>query len=115
MFDPPVCVCAFSGAVLLWQDSVWGETTPQQVLQSNHTSLQQQQQQRFETVTSGKKKKKQKMVRADPSLLGKPHDCSLLHGNVLWVIDSDVLFRHGASFINADAFTEVADNVHILF
>uniref|UniRef100_A0A8D2ZCU3 GYF domain-containing protein n=1 Tax=Scophthalmus maximus TaxID=52904 RepID=A0A8D2ZCU3_SCOMX len=28
------------------------------------------QQQRFETVTSGKKKKKQKMVRADPSLLG---------------------------------------------
>uniref|UniRef100_A0A8C6L931 GRB10 interacting GYF protein 2 n=1 Tax=Nothobranchius furzeri TaxID=105023 RepID=A0A8C6L931_NOTFU len=31
---------------------------------------QQQQQQRFETVTSGKKKKKQKMVRADPSLLG---------------------------------------------
>uniref|UniRef100_A0A8C8JJ02 GYF domain-containing protein n=1 Tax=Oncorhynchus tshawytscha TaxID=74940 RepID=A0A8C8JJ02_ONCTS len=36
--------------------------------QSNHTSLQQQA--RFETVTSGKKKKKQKMVRADPSLLG---------------------------------------------
>uniref|UniRef100_A0A4W5QGP7 GRB10 interacting GYF protein 2 n=1 Tax=Hucho hucho TaxID=62062 RepID=A0A4W5QGP7_9TELE len=29
-----------------------------------------QQQARFETVTSGKKKKKQKMVRADPSLLG---------------------------------------------
>ncbi|XP_041918277.1 GRB10-interacting GYF protein 2 isoform X3 [Alosa sapidissima] len=50
------------------QGSVWGGTTPQQVLQSNHTSLQQQQ--RFETVTSGKKKKKQKMVRADPSLLG---------------------------------------------
>lgn len=50
------------------QDSVWRETAPQQVLQSNHSSLQQQQ--RFETVTSGKKKKKQKMVRADPSLLG---------------------------------------------
>lgn len=39
--------------------------------QVNHTGVQQQQQQRFETVTSGKKKKKQKMVRADPSLLGE--------------------------------------------
>ncbi|KAI9544718.1 GRB10-interacting GYF protein 2, partial [Dissostichus eleginoides] len=47
------------------QDSVWGGSSS--VYQSNHTSVQQQ---RFETVTSGKKKKKQKMVRADPSLLG---------------------------------------------
>ncbi|XP_029308582.1 LOW QUALITY PROTEIN: GRB10-interacting GYF protein 2 [Cottoperca gobio] len=47
------------------QDSVWGGSSS--LYQSNHTSAQQQ---RFETVTSGKKKKKQKMVRADPSLLG---------------------------------------------
>ncbi|XP_037538150.1 GRB10-interacting GYF protein 2 isoform X2 [Nematolebias whitei] len=52
------------------QDSVWGGTGPSSIFQSNHLSSQQQQQQRFETVTSGKKKKKQKMVRADPSLLG---------------------------------------------
>uniref|UniRef100_A0AAY4EX69 GYF domain-containing protein n=1 Tax=Denticeps clupeoides TaxID=299321 RepID=A0AAY4EX69_9TELE len=53
----------------LQQDSVWGvtQTVPQAIFQSNHSSFQQQ---RFETVTSGKKKKKQKMVRADPSLLG---------------------------------------------
>ncbi|KAM9844853.1 GRB10-interacting GYF protein 2 isoform 2-T2 [Aulostomus maculatus] len=49
------------------QDSVWGGTGSSSLYQSNHTSGQQQ---RFETVTSGKKKKKQKMVRADPSLLG---------------------------------------------
>ncbi|XP_076000686.1 GRB10-interacting GYF protein 2 isoform X3 [Genypterus blacodes] len=49
------------------QDSVWGGTGSSSLYQSNHTSSQQQ---RFETVTSGKKKKKQKMVRADPSLLG---------------------------------------------
>uniref|UniRef100_A0A671R6I8 PERQ amino acid-rich with GYF domain-containing protein 2 n=1 Tax=Sinocyclocheilus anshuiensis TaxID=1608454 RepID=A0A671R6I8_9TELE len=48
------------------QDSLWEMS---QVSQS--VLHQQQQQQRFETVTSGKKKKKQKMVRADPSLLGK--------------------------------------------
>ncbi|XP_057713304.1 GRB10-interacting GYF protein 2 isoform X1 [Corythoichthys intestinalis] len=59
------------------QDSVWGGTGSSTLYQANHTSGQQkqqqqhqQQQQRFETVTSGKKKKKQKMVRADPSLLG---------------------------------------------
>ncbi|KAJ8357476.1 hypothetical protein SKAU_G00202700 [Synaphobranchus kaupii] len=46
-------------------DSVWGGS--QSIFQSNHSTLQQA---RFETVTSGKKKKKQKMVRADPSLLG---------------------------------------------
>uniref|UniRef100_A0A1A7YRC0 GRB10 interacting GYF protein 2 n=1 Tax=Iconisemion striatum TaxID=60296 RepID=A0A1A7YRC0_9TELE len=51
------------------QDSVWGGTGSSTIYSSNHTSVQQQQQ-RFETVTSGKKKKKQKMVRADPSLLG---------------------------------------------
>lgn len=50
------------------QDSVWGSTGSPSLYQSNHISGQQQQ--RFETVTSGKKKKKQKMVRADPSLLG---------------------------------------------
>ncbi|XP_035526513.1 GRB10-interacting GYF protein 2 isoform X1 [Morone saxatilis] len=50
------------------QESVWGGTGSSSLYQSNHTSGQQQQ--RFETVTSGKKKKKQKMVRADPSLLG---------------------------------------------
>ncbi|XP_062284647.1 GRB10-interacting GYF protein 2 [Scomber scombrus] len=49
------------------QDSVWGGTGSSSLYQSNHTGGQQQ---RFETVTSGKKKKKQKMVRADPSLLG---------------------------------------------
>uniref|UniRef100_A0A667YWU9 GRB10 interacting GYF protein 2 n=1 Tax=Myripristis murdjan TaxID=586833 RepID=A0A667YWU9_9TELE len=49
------------------QDSVWGGTGSSSLYQPNHTSLQQP---RFETVTSGKKKKKQKMVRADPSLLG---------------------------------------------
>lgn len=49
------------------QESVWGGTGSSSLYQSNHTSGQQQ---RFETVTSGKKKKKQKMVRADPSLLG---------------------------------------------
>ncbi|XP_020777790.2 GRB10-interacting GYF protein 2 isoform X2 [Boleophthalmus pectinirostris] len=49
------------------QDSVWGSTGSSSLYQSNHMSGQQQ---RFETVTSGKKKKKQKMVRADPSLLG---------------------------------------------
>nr|XP_017214143.1 GRB10-interacting GYF protein 2 isoform X1 [Danio rerio] len=55
------------------QESVWGiREVPQSVLlqQQQQQQLQQQQQQRFETVTSGKKKKKQKMVRADPSLLG---------------------------------------------
>ncbi|KAK1790933.1 hypothetical protein P4O66_014771 [Electrophorus voltai] len=53
------------------QDSVWGvnQTVSQAVFQSNHSTKQQPP--RFETVTSaGKKKKKQKMVRADPSLLG---------------------------------------------
>ncbi|KAM4550965.1 GRB10-interacting GYF protein 2 isoform 5-T5 [Odontesthes bonariensis] len=49
------------------QDSVWGRTESSSLYQANHTTGQQQ---RFETVTSGKKKKKQKMVRADPSLLG---------------------------------------------
>ncbi|XP_043989709.1 GRB10-interacting GYF protein 2 isoform X1 [Gambusia affinis] len=49
------------------QDSVWDGMGSSAIYQSNHTSGQQQ---RFETVTSGKKKKKQKMVRADPSLLG---------------------------------------------
>ncbi|XP_061588295.1 GRB10-interacting GYF protein 2 isoform X3 [Cololabis saira] len=49
------------------QDSVWGGTGSSSLYQSNHTTAQQQ---RFETVTSGKKKKKQKMVRADPSILG---------------------------------------------
>ncbi|MGH0136177.1 UNVERIFIED_CONTAM: hypothetical protein FKN15_059736 [Acipenser sinensis] len=48
-------------------DSVWGvnRSEVQTIFQSNQGSIQQ-----FETVHSGKKKKKQKMVRADPSLLG---------------------------------------------
>ncbi|XP_047224490.1 GRB10-interacting GYF protein 2 isoform X2 [Girardinichthys multiradiatus] len=50
------------------QESVWGGTGSSAIYQSNHMSSSQQQ--RFEMVTSGKKKKKQKMVRADPSLLG---------------------------------------------
>uniref|UniRef100_A0A8C9SS77 GRB10 interacting GYF protein 2 n=1 Tax=Scleropages formosus TaxID=113540 RepID=A0A8C9SS77_SCLFO len=51
------------------QWSVWGvnQTGLQSIFQSNHAGLQQSS---FETVQSGKKKKKQKMVRADPSLLG---------------------------------------------
>ncbi|XP_041119796.1 GRB10-interacting GYF protein 2 isoform X2 [Polyodon spathula] len=51
------------------QDSIWGvnRSEMQTILQSNHSSIQQSS---FETVHSGKKKKKQKMVRADPSLLG---------------------------------------------
>lgn len=53
---------------------MWGGTGSSSVYQSNHTSGQQQ---RFETVTSGKKKKKQKMVRADPSLLGEETASSL--------------------------------------
>ena len=54
--------------IFLSKDSVWGGTGSSSLYQSNHTTGQQQ---RFETVTSGKKKKKQKMVRADPSLLGE--------------------------------------------
>lgn len=57
-------------SLLVGQDSVWGGTESSLLYQSNH-SASQQQQHRFETVTSGKKKKKQKMVRADPSLLGE--------------------------------------------
>uniref|UniRef100_A0A671N8S2 PERQ amino acid-rich with GYF domain-containing protein 2-like n=1 Tax=Sinocyclocheilus anshuiensis TaxID=1608454 RepID=A0A671N8S2_9TELE len=63
-----VCMCVCINViftelpVFVSQDSVWGlSQVSQSVLH---------QQQRFETVTSGKKKKKQKMVRADPSLLG---------------------------------------------
>ena len=50
-------------------ESLWGGTDSSSSYQSNHTGAHQP---RFETVTSGKKKKKQKMVRADPSLLGEP-------------------------------------------
>jgi hypothetical protein len=50
-------------------ESLWGGTDSSPSYQSNHTGAHQP---RFETVTSGKKKKKQKMVRADPSLLGEP-------------------------------------------
>lgn len=74
---PDLHIRSFSSSrwITLWyphfslaQDSVWGGTGSSSLYQSNHTSGQQQ---RFETVTSGKKKKKQKMVRADPSLLGE--------------------------------------------
>lgn len=68
----------------LSQDSVWGGTGSSSLYQSNHTSgQQQQQQQRFETVTSGKKKKKQKMVRADPSLLGESEHQPFVFPHVL--------------------------------
>lgn len=61
------------------KDSVWGGTSS--LFQSNHTA---DQQQRFETVTSGKKKKKQKMVRADPSILGETEIFeNNLHTNLL--------------------------------
>ncbi|XP_071423074.1 GRB10-interacting GYF protein 2 isoform X7 [Pithys albifrons albifrons] len=51
------------------QDSVWGmnHTSLHSVFQTNQSNNQQS---NFEAVQSGKKKKKQKMVRADPSLLG---------------------------------------------
>ncbi|XP_013012941.1 GRB10-interacting GYF protein 2 isoform X1 [Cavia porcellus] len=51
------------------QDSVWGvnHSTLHSVFQTNQSNNQQSS---FEAVQSGKKKKKQKMVRADPSLLG---------------------------------------------
>ncbi|XP_043317940.1 GRB10-interacting GYF protein 2 isoform X2 [Cervus canadensis] len=54
---------------LVLQDSVWGmnHSALHSVFQTNQTNNQQS---NFEAVQSGKKKKKQKMVRADPSLLG---------------------------------------------
>ncbi|XP_027444212.1 GRB10-interacting GYF protein 2 isoform X2 [Zalophus californianus] len=56
------------GAVAL-RDSVWGmnHSALHSVFQTNQSNNQQS---NFEAVQSGKKKKKQKMVRADPSLLG---------------------------------------------
>lgn len=55
---------------LISQDSVWGmnHSTLHSVFQTNQSNNQQS---NFEAVQSGKKKKKQKMVRADPSLLGE--------------------------------------------
>ncbi|XP_066202425.1 GRB10-interacting GYF protein 2 isoform X2 [Saccopteryx leptura] len=51
------------------QDSVWGmnHSALHSVFQTNQSNNQQP---NFEAAQSGKKKKKQKMVRADPSLLG---------------------------------------------
>uniref|UniRef100_G3TXH4 GRB10 interacting GYF protein 2 n=1 Tax=Loxodonta africana TaxID=9785 RepID=G3TXH4_LOXAF len=51
------------------KDPVWGvnHSTLHSVFQTNQSNNQQS---NFEAVQSGKKKKKQKMVRADPSLLG---------------------------------------------
>ncbi|XP_025745199.1 GRB10-interacting GYF protein 2 isoform X2 [Callorhinus ursinus] len=56
------------GTVAL-RDSVWGmnHSALHSVFQTNQSNNQQS---NFEAVQSGKKKKKQKMVRADPSLLG---------------------------------------------
>lgn len=61
------CNCAV--VCLVSQDSVWGmnHSTLHSVFQTNQSNNQQS---NFEAVQSGKKKKKQKMVRADPSLLG---------------------------------------------
>uniref|UniRef100_A0A8C0ICW6 GRB10 interacting GYF protein 2 n=1 Tax=Bubo bubo TaxID=30461 RepID=A0A8C0ICW6_BUBBB len=55
--------------LVLPQDSVWGmnHSSLHSVFQTNQSNNQQS---NFEAVQSGKKKKKQKMVRADPSLLG---------------------------------------------
>lgn len=55
---------------LVPQDSVWGmnHSALHSVFQTNQSNNQQS---NFEAVQSGKKKKKQKMVRADPSLLGE--------------------------------------------
>lgn len=55
---------------LVLQDSVWGmnHSALHSVFQASQASSQQS---NFEAVQSGKKKKKQKMVRADPSLLGE--------------------------------------------
>uniref|UniRef100_A0A8C9MKX6 GRB10 interacting GYF protein 2 n=1 Tax=Serinus canaria TaxID=9135 RepID=A0A8C9MKX6_SERCA len=54
---------------LTFEDSVWGmnHSSLHSVFQTNQSNNQQS---NFEAVQSGKKKKKQKMVRADPSLLG---------------------------------------------
>ncbi|XP_067898165.1 GRB10-interacting GYF protein 2 isoform X2 [Heterodontus francisci] len=51
------------------QDSAWAEsqTGLQSIYPSNHSRNQQS---HFESVQSGKRKKKQKMIRADPSILG---------------------------------------------
>ncbi|XP_072428945.1 GRB10-interacting GYF protein 2 isoform X2 [Chiloscyllium punctatum] len=51
------------------QDSAWtvSHTGLQPIYPSNHSRNQQS---NFESVQSGKKKKKQKMIRADPSILG---------------------------------------------
>uniref|UniRef100_A0A8C3SAD1 GRB10 interacting GYF protein 2 n=1 Tax=Chelydra serpentina TaxID=8475 RepID=A0A8C3SAD1_CHESE len=55
--------------ICLFQDSVWGmnHSALHSVFQTNQSNNQQS---NFEAVQGGKKKKKQKMVRADPSLLG---------------------------------------------
>ncbi|XP_048379998.1 GRB10-interacting GYF protein 2-like isoform X2 [Stegostoma tigrinum] len=51
------------------QDSIWGigSNSLQSLFQGNHNSAQQSS---YESSQAGKKKKKQKMVRADPSILG---------------------------------------------
>ncbi|XP_078064629.1 GRB10-interacting GYF protein 2 isoform X2 [Mustelus asterias] len=51
------------------QDSAWtvNQTGLQSIYPSNHSRNQQS---NFESVQSGKRKKKQKMIRADPSILG---------------------------------------------
>ncbi|XP_067879973.1 GRB10-interacting GYF protein 2-like isoform X7 [Heterodontus francisci] len=51
------------------QDSIWGisSNSLQSLFQANHNSAQQSS---YESSQAGKKKKKQKMVRADPSILG---------------------------------------------
>uniref|UniRef100_A0A4W3GZP9 PERQ amino acid-rich with GYF domain-containing protein 2-like n=1 Tax=Callorhinchus milii TaxID=7868 RepID=A0A4W3GZP9_CALMI len=52
------------------QDSIWGisPNSLQSLFQANHNSVAQSS---YESSQAGKKKKKQKMVRADPSILGK--------------------------------------------
>ena len=80
------------------QDSVWGmnHSALHSVFQTNQTNNQQSS---FEAVQSGKKKKKQKMVRADPSLLGE-HRPEVLAGCWGWSICES----HGGGFFKKENF-----------
>uniref|UniRef100_A0A452GY00 GYF domain-containing protein n=1 Tax=Gopherus agassizii TaxID=38772 RepID=A0A452GY00_9SAUR len=64
-----ICPASQPEFEFLFQDSVWGmnHSALHSVFQTNQSNNQQS---NFEAVQSSKRKKKQKMVRADPSLLG---------------------------------------------
>lgn len=84
---------------LVLQDSVWGmnHSALHSVFQASQASSQQS---NFEAVQSGKKKKKQKMVRADPSLLGE-HRPQVLAGCWGWSICE----AHGGGFFMKENFS----------